>query len=280
MSSGGSTGAATPATSSDARRHPRRLDQLPVRPGDGEQGRARLRPVPHRRSYQNPRRGLSGRSVGRPHLGASRSPATPRAPGTPWPSRPSWPPTRAASASPTSATTSAASSASPPATASTTRTISTSAGCSSAPSSRSCASTRTTGRTGCRGSTTQPANAVGDQLPAAARGARALPLHAGRPGVQHRPADDPARSTSTIPARRRRYTNPTEYLLGPDVLVAPVTKPGTVQHAVGLVPARPVDGLVHRRHLHRALASRRSPYRPAACRCSSRPAASSPSRLR
>ena len=59
------------------------------------------------------------------------------------------------------------------------------------------------------------------------------------------------------------YANPGEYLYGPDVLVAPVTTPGTVGHRVGVVPAGPVDRLVHRRHVHGALgADADGPARP------------------
>jgi hypothetical protein len=50
--------------------HPRQLDQPPVRPGDGEQERARVRPVADRELLPEPRRGLPGGSVVRPHVDA------------------------------------------------------------------------------------------------------------------------------------------------------------------------------------------------------------------
>ena len=70
------------------RRHPRRLDQLPDRPADGQPGRARLRPLPHRRVLPELARPAPTRPAPGPTTAArSRSPATPRAPGTPWPSQ-------------------------------------------------------------------------------------------------------------------------------------------------------------------------------------------------
>ena len=52
----------------------------------------------------------------------------------------------------------------------------------------------------------------------------------------------------------------TEYLYGPDVLVAPVTTPGTTATTLGLVPARQhVDGLLHRQDLRRRHDAERRP---------------------
>ncbi len=55
------------------------------------------------------------------------------------------------------------------------------------------------------------------------------------------------------PGQAAAYDNPGEYLYGPDMLVAPVTTPGNVSKRVGVVPAGQVDGLLHRRHVHRPL---------------------------
>ena len=49
------------------------------------------------------------------------------------------------------------------------------------------------------------------------------------------------------PGQADAYNNPGEYLYGPDMLVAPVTTPGNVTTETGVVPARHVDRLVHRR---------------------------------
>ena len=77
------------------------------------------------------------------------------------------------------------------------------------------------------------------------------------------------------PEQPSAYLHPTEYLYGPDMLVAPVTSPGP-GGLDGVVPSRPLGRLLYRRHLHRTVVGHagRSPW--AACRSSCGPAASSP----
>ena len=76
------------------------------------------------------------------------------------------------------------------------------------------------------------------------------------------------------PGQAAAYTNPDEYLLGPDVLVDPVTQPGTASPPPS--GSRPAPGrTTSPGPPSPAPAPRRSTSRPAACRSSSRPAASS-----
>ena len=54
------------------------------------------------------------------------------------------------------------------------------------------------------------------------------------------------------PGQAAAYTHPEEYLDGSEMLVAPVTSPGSVADTTALDPARPVGRLLHRGHLHGA----------------------------
>ena len=119
-----------------------------------------------------------------------RSPATRGARGTRWPSRSSWPPTRPASTSPTSATTSAASSASPLGSHAVRPTIPTStpAGCSSA-TFQPILRLHSSHGNRLPWDYPQPADGIAAELPAPARGARALHVHARRRVGEQRPAD-------------------------------------------------------------------------------------------
>ena len=52
------------------------------------------------------------------------------------------------------------------------------------------------------------------------------------------------------PDQPSAYQNPTEYLYGPDMLVAPVTTPGDVASTTVWFPPGTVGRLLHRRHVH------------------------------
>ncbi len=196
--SGGSTSAATrPTRSRPGSRRTRgsttstRSATRPRQPLAGALARRRLVLRPGRGG-----RGASGPSTATP----STSPATRGPPGRCSTSRPRSPPPRATSASPTCRTTSAASA---PITAdglpaATCRTTSTCAGSSRARSSPSCDSTPTTA-TGCPGSTGPARRADRDRVPAPARRAGAVPLHARARGARQRAADGAARCTCDWP---------------------------------------------------------------------------------
>ncbi len=202
-------------------------------------GRAGVRPVAHRQLLPEPRRGLSGRSVVRPHLDAGvhrRHVGHVEHAGLPGPAgrrrgqhrralrlerHRQLPRPAALEPRPTTPTC-------------------TPAGCSSGPSSRSSACTRATA-TGCPGTT--PSRRTTSPRASCACARRSCPTPTRWPTRRCEPA---CRSTRPLyldyPDEPAAYANPGEYLYGPDVLVAPVTTPGTVStQSVWFPPGRWTD---------------------------------------
>ncbi len=91
-------------------------------------------------------------------------------------------------------------------------------------------------------------------------------------------ADGARRCTCAGPALDDAYRHDRQYMLGPDVLVAPVAAAGDPAQKTRVVPARAVGRLLHRRAPPRAGGSSGCRCRWSGCRCSCAPARSCPRR--
>ena len=155
-----------------------------------------------------------------------------------------------------------------------TRPTSTTGGCSSGPSSPSCGCTPTTSDR-LPWQYPQPVQGITEDF---LRLREALIPYTYTLAAQaHDTAcPSPSRSTSTTPTRPAAYTHPDEYLYGSDMLVAPVTSPGSVADTtVWIPPGRWVDYFTGATFTGPLTTTVAVPL--TACRSSSGPVGSSPS---